>query len=179
MTLFNPNTYVYDNSIQKNFIPDQVKRQVMMAFADAIEANKTHTLDLERALTTVFHSSTSHVPFCPAKASTNIKVVPVAAHSEPDWLHQLRTPLTWREVPFSVDFSPGRKLGATYADAATKSIAQRDTRRNAVYLWDAHKKDALPGASAYWSCDRMPDTTDRVFPMRSFCTDALNTPSLR
>ena len=176
MTLFNPSTYVYDNSIQKNFIPDHVKRQVMVAFADAIEANKTIMPDLERALTAVFQSGTSHFPFCPAKASTNIKVVPMAAHSEPDWLHQLRTPLAWREVPFSVDFSASRILRDTYALSETD--ADRDTRRIAVYLWDAHKKDVLPGPSAYWSCDRMDNAIDVVYLMRSFCADELDTPSL-
>ena len=91
MTLFNPSTYVYDHSIQKNFVPDHINRQVMVAFADAIEANKTMTPDLERALTAVFQSGTSHIPCCPAKASTNVKVVPVGAHSEIDWINQLRT----------------------------------------------------------------------------------------
>jgi len=120
MAIFNPNTYVHDHSIQKNIVPDHIKEQVVLAFAGAIDANQATTPDLERALTAVFPVCDSHVPFCCAKASTHIKVVPVAAHSKTDWLHEVQTPLAWRDVPFSLAFAPAVRLESTYALSETE-----------------------------------------------------------
>jgi hypothetical protein len=46
-----------------------------------------------------------------------------------------------------------------------------------VYLWDAHKQDAISGGHAYWPCDSKQGTIDKTFPMRSFSAESLATVS--
>jgi len=70
------------------------------------------------------------------------------------------------DVPFSVDFSPARIVNDN--PAITETDAALATRRSNVYLWDAHKQDAISGGHAYWPCDFMEGTIDTTFPMRSF-----------
>jgi len=66
MTLFKgPNTWVHEHTIQHTFVPDDIKRQVMLAFAGAIGANQTTTPDLERALTAVLPVCTSSLYHSP------------------------------------------------------------------------------------------------------------------
>jgi len=71
----------------------------MLAFADAIEKNLTHTQMLDDTICELFPDTTNHVPFCSEIASSEFTMLPRSCESQEQFATRLTQEVKWDHVP--------------------------------------------------------------------------------
>jgi len=159
LSLFHPSAYVRTETSGISFVPAHVKESVMMAFANAMDQNVTHTDELEKALCELFVDTPDHVAFCCESASTTFTMDPRRYTDEQQRAERLAHPVPWKDVPI-VNGEAGAPVFETPED--------RILRVKACFVWDAFENKAAMPVDSDIDREGQRRRGLEIHPMRSF-----------
>jgi hypothetical protein len=159
MAFFNPSALVRQDASTLSFVPIHIQNEVMLAFAEAIEKNLTHTQRLEDAICELFPDTANHVPFCSEIASSEFTMMPRIYESDQQLATRLTQEVRWDHVPLmqGEGSAPDRE-----------SLDDRDTRLQNEMVWDPFQDNYSPYNDRNHDDEGRRTDGMEMHPMRSF-----------
>ena len=159
MAFFNPSALVRQDASTLSFVPIHIQNEVMLAFAEAIEKNLTHTQRLEDAICELFPDTANHVPFCSEIASSEFTMMPRIYESDQQLATRLTQEVRWDHVPL---------MHGEGSAPVRESLDDRYSRLQNEMVWDPFQDNYSPYNDRNHDDEGRRTDGMEMHPMRSF-----------